>query len=242
MSERVLRRLREQFGEGILETSAYRGDEQAVVEPALWKAAALFLRDDPQTAMDHFIDLTAVDYPEREPELPRFDVILVVRSLEKKHRVRLKTRVGEGQPLDSLVQVWVGANWAEREVWDMFGIRFAGHPDLRRILLYEEFEGHPLRKDYPIDRPQPLVPYREADHLEKLPPFGVEMGQPWARVDWQARLRGEGRPASPALGVEQGWARTLSDSEALEAPRRRLPPTAGVPETGRATPLQDGDR
>ncbi len=242
MSERVLKRLCEQFGERILETSTHRGDEQALLAPADWREAALFLRDDPQTAMDHFIDLTAVDYPEREPDLPRFDVVLIVRSVEKKHRVRLKTRVGEGEPLDSLVEVWAGANWAEREVWDMFGIRFRGHPDLRRILLYEEFEGHPLRKDYPIDRPQPLVPYREADHLEKLPPFGVEMGQPWGRVDWQARLRGEGRPASPALSVEQRWARTLSDSEALGAPRRSLPPTAGVPEPQEPASPAGGDR
>ena len=172
MAKRVVDRLRQQFGERILEESDHRGDEQVVVAPGDWKAVATFLRDDAQTAMNQFIDLTAVDYPEREPDLPRFDVVLIVRSLEKKHRIRVKTRVGDGQPLDSLVDVWVGANWAEREVWDMFGIRFQGHPDLRRILLYEEFEGHPLRKDYPQRAYQALLPMPSLPrHDEPLPPL-----------------------------------------------------------------------
>ncbi len=232
MAKRVVDRLRQQFGERILEHSDHRGDEQVVVAPSDWKAVATFLRDDEQTAMNQFIDLTAVDYPEREPDLPRFDVVLIVRSLEKKHRIRVKTRVGDGQPLDSLVGVWVGANWAEREVWDMFGIRFQGHPDLRRILLYEEFEGHPLRKDYPIDRPQPLVPYREVPDLEKLPPYGVEEGQPWTRVDWSQRLAGEARPVSPALSHEQGYGRMHADAVPIGTERRPLPPTAGVAAEG----------
>jgi NADH-quinone oxidoreductase subunit C len=88
----------------------------------------------------------------------------------------------EGAVIDSLVPVWVGANWFERETFDMFGIRFEGHPDLRRILLYEEFEGHPLRKDYPAAKTQPLVPYREGpDVLGKLPPFGPDEGMVFGR-------------------------------------------------------------
>ena len=84
--------------------------------------------------------------------------------------------------IDSLVPVWVGANWFERETFDMFGIRFEGHPDLRRILLYAEFEGHPLRKDSPAAKTQPLVPYREGpDVLGKLPPFGPDEGMVFGR-------------------------------------------------------------
>lgn len=104
----------------------------------------------------------------------------------------------------------------------MFGIRFEGHPDLRRILLYEEFEGFPLRKDYPIDKAQPLVPYRDTDSIQKLPPFGIEEGQPFARIDWEARMAGGDRQVSPAIGLQQGQRRTLSDSEAAEALQRRL--------------------
>jgi NADH-quinone oxidoreductase subunit C len=160
--------------------------------------------------MDHFIDLTAVDYPLREPELPRFDVVLLLRSMKWRHRVRLKTRVREGQSVPSLVSVWPGANWAERECWDMFGVVFEGHPDLRRILLYDEFVGHPLRKDYPIEKAQPLVPYRSVEGIDKLPPFGPDEGQPWTRIDWQERLRGRDFQVSPAIGMQQGQRPALS--------------------------------
>jgi len=108
-----------------------------------------------------------------------------------------------------------GANWAEREVFDMFGIRFKDHPDLRRILMYDEFEGYPLRKDYPIDRVQPIVEYRDSNEMTKQAPFGIEEGQPFARIDWEARL-GADKPTqvSPAIAQQQGETRTLSDSAA----------------------------
>lgn len=223
MSKQVLSFLAAQFGERILETSSFRGDDQAVVDRADWKTVATFLRDDPRCAMDHFIDITAADYPEREPEVPRFDVLLIVRSMKHNHRVRIKTRVGEDENVDSLVEVWPGANWAEREVYDMFGIRFDGHPDLRRILLYDEFVGHPLRKDYPIEKAQPLVPYRDVPDIDKLPPFGPEEGQPWTRVDWTERLRGRDLQVSPAIGTQQGQRPALSrgvehDPDATGAP------------------------
>ena len=92
------------------------------------------------------------------PEKTRFAVIYHFFSLEHKHRLRLVVPVPETKPeLDSLTPLWAGANWLEREVWDMFGIRFRGHPDLKRILMYEEFEGHALRKDYPVNKRQPLI-------------------------------------------------------------------------------------
>ncbi len=88
----------------------------------------------------------------------RFVVVYHFYSLQHKHRLRLMVPVAEADAeLDSLTSLWAGANWLEREVWDMFGIRFRGHPDLKRILMYEEFEGHPLRKDYPVNKRQPLI-------------------------------------------------------------------------------------
>jgi len=216
MSKLVIERLRAKFGERILETSDFRGDDAAIVAPESWIEVATFLRDDPECAMNQWVDLTAVDYPEREPEIARFDVLVSVRSFEKKHRVRIKTRVADGKSLPTLTKVWVGADWAEREVFDMFGIKFEGHHDLRRILLYEEFVGHPLRKDYPIEKTQPLIPYRQVDGLAKLPPFGLDEGQPWARVNWADRLRGGDRQVSPAIGVQQGQRRALSETSAAE--------------------------
>jgi NADH-quinone oxidoreductase subunit C len=109
-------------------------------------------------AFDLFLDVTAVDWPERTP---RFDVVYHFYSTTHKIRVRLKTRVTEAEPaVDSLVSLYGSANFMERECHDMYGISFRGNPDLRPILLYEGFVGHPLRKDYPKLQEQPLVPYR----------------------------------------------------------------------------------
>ncbi len=105
------------------------------------------------------IDITAVDWLETRE--PRFDVIYQLLSLTYYHRLTLKIMVPNTEPeLDSVLELWPAANFLEREVWDMFGIRFRGHDDLRRILLYEEFVGHPLRKDYPLRGKQPRVPLR----------------------------------------------------------------------------------
>jgi len=210
MSQKVLQRLSALLGSKLLGTSSFRGDDELRVAPSNWREVVRTLRDDEQCAMDHFIDLTAVDYPDREPEVPRFDVILLLRSSTKNHRVKVKTRVRDGEPLDSLVPLFQGANWTEREVWDLFGIRFAGHPDLRRILMYEEFVGHPLRKDYPIKKTQPLVPYRDVPNA-KLAPFGEPMGNPFGRVDWLSRLGRRGDVAvSPAIAVQLGERPALS--------------------------------
>jgi NADH-quinone oxidoreductase subunit C len=217
MSKRVIERLKAQFGERILETHDYRGDDTAVIAPGDWLEVATFLKHDGECAMNQFVDLTAVDFPEREPELPRFDVVLHLRSLSSGYqRVRLKARLAENQGIASLIKVWAGADWAERECFDMFGIKFEGHPDLRRVLLYEEFVGHPLRKDYPIDRTQPLIPYRQVDGLTKLPPFGQDEGQPFGRIQWQQRLDGRDNQVSPAIAVQLGQKRALSDSSAHE--------------------------
>ncbi|MCB9620329.1 MAG: NADH-quinone oxidoreductase subunit C [Sandaracinus sp.] len=217
MSAKAVKKLQSVLGDAILETTNFRGDEEVRVALKDWVRIAEVLRDDPDLAMDHFTDLTAVDWPEREMEgQPRFDVLFAVRSLSKRHRIRVKVYVKDGEEVPTLCGVWAGANWAEREVFDMFGIRFAGHRDLRRILLYEEFEGYPLRKDYPIDRVQPLVEYRDVDDTLKLPPFGIEEGQPFARVDWEERLAGRDEQVSPSIGLQQGQRRALSDSEIAE--------------------------
>jgi len=220
MSQAVVDRLSTQFGERVLETSDAFGDYEATFAPEDWVEASQFLKDDAELQMDHFIDLTAIDYPERASA--RFDVTLMVRSSVNGARIRLRTRVKEGQEPGTLSGIWAGANWAEREVWDMFGIKFKGHPDMRRILLYEEFVGHPLRKDYPIDKAQPLVPYREVGEIEKLAPFGIEEGQPFARIDWESRLAGRDEQVSPSIGVQHGQRRTLSDSDAAEQIQARI--------------------
>jgi len=181
MSKRVLELLKSKFGDDIYETHSQFGDDTAVVNPEKWRAIAQFLRDDPQCAMSMFVDITAVDYHGRQT--PRFEVVLHLRSLERGHRIRLKARVGDDEgtsvEIDSLVPVWKGANWFERECFDMFGVVFKGHPDLRRILMYPEFVGYPLRKDYPADKIQPLIELRNVP--DKLPPFGVDEGMPFGR-------------------------------------------------------------
>jgi len=157
---RIVETLTTRFGPAITETHSHRGDHTAVVDRAAIRAVLGFCRAEPALAFDVLMDLTAVDFlkfPGRE-DGPRFEVVYHLYSLEHNHRVRLKVRVEERDAVvPTAVPLWPIANWLEREVWDMFGIRFEGHPDLRRLLLYEEFEGHPLRKDYPIDRRQPLI-------------------------------------------------------------------------------------
>ncbi|MBI4607423.1 MAG: NADH-quinone oxidoreductase subunit C [Candidatus Rokubacteria bacterium] len=156
----ILARLVECFPGRILETHAFRGDHTAVVDLSAIAEVLRFCRDDPALGFEVLMDLTAVDYlkyPGRE-DGPRFEVVYHLYSLTHNHRLRLKVRVEEEDAVVSTaVPLWPVADWFEREVWDMFGIRFAGHPDLRRLLMYEEFQGHPLRKDYPVNKRQPLI-------------------------------------------------------------------------------------
>jgi len=156
MAQIVLDRLKEAFTGGEIEaTGSQHGNEWARIRREDWAKVAAFLRDDPVCDMKMFIDLTAVD---RFHTVPRFDVVLHVYSVERKHRVRLLAGCPEEDPtIATLVPVWRGANWFEREAYDLYGVRFLEHPDLRRILMYPEFVGHPLRKDYPKEKRQPLV-------------------------------------------------------------------------------------
>lgn len=218
----------EKLGDKLAAADEHRGDVRLRVDADQWVAAARVLRDDPDLAFDQFVDLTAVDYPERAPDVPRFDVVLLLRSSARGERIQLKTRVPEDAPLPTLVDVWEGTNWAEREIWDLFGISFDGHPDLRRILMYEEFEGHPLRKDYPIEKTQPLVPYRQTEGVGKLYPFGLDEGQPFGRIDWTARLEGRDHQVSPAIARQTGQRKLAVHYDAVDPAHQDLPPTAGV--------------
>jgi len=161
----ILERVRTLLGEAVLDTHEALGDATVLVAREGLGKTFRALRDDPELCFNMLIDLTAVDYLGRDP---RFEVVYHLASLDlqphgsEPTRVRGRLRVKVGVPesdceVASVCDLWAAANWMEREVWDMYGIRFAGHPDLRRILLYDEFKGHPLRKDYPKERRQPLV-------------------------------------------------------------------------------------
>jgi len=159
VSVEALARAKEVLGAAVLSTHSYRGDDTIVVDPAKIADAMKTLRDDPELAMTMLVDLTAVDYLGREP---RFEVVYHLRSFKSGARLRVKAPLAEPEDgsnpsIDTITPLWASANWNEREAWDLYGIKFRGHPDLRRILMYEEFVGHPLRKDYPKEKRQPLV-------------------------------------------------------------------------------------
>ena len=168
MSRMALEKLQEKFGEAVLDTHNFRGDETAVVDPSVIIEVLTWLRDQRELKFDMLTDLTAVDYL---PAEPRFAVVYHLYSVALKHRLRIKVPISEETPeLDSAHELWGCANWAEREIWDMYGIRFNGHPDPRRILMYEEFVGHPLRKDYPKEKRQPLLRRPEPELKEVARP------------------------------------------------------------------------
>lgn len=135
--------LRERFPEVSIETLSYLGQNFLVLPPESFLPVAGYLKS--ECGFDMLVDLTAVDYPKREK---RFEVIYQFYSFPKNERLRLKISLGEEESVESATPLWSAANWLEREVFDMFGIRFANHPNLKRILLPEEWQGHPLRKDY----------------------------------------------------------------------------------------------
>ena len=159
MSIEALNRAKEILGAAVTSTHSYRGDETLIVDPARIADVMKTLRDDAELYMNFLVDITAVDYLGREP---RFEVVYHLRSFKTGARLRVKALVAEPEngsnpELETVAPLWATANWMEREVWDLYGIKFRGHPDLRRILMYEEFVGHPLRKDYPKEKRQPLV-------------------------------------------------------------------------------------
>jgi NADH-quinone oxidoreductase subunit C len=142
--------------------SYWVGDWTIVVPAARILEVARHLREAPDAAFDFCSDVTATDWP---PRAERFDVIYCLYSTRHRHRVRVKARVADLQPIASVTPVWPSANWLEREVFDMFGVNFTGHPDRRRILMPDDWQGHPQRKDYPLEGPGELLMENPIDWL-----------------------------------------------------------------------------
>ncbi len=156
MSKEIIEKIEGEFGDAVLSSHSQCGDDTVSVVPAKWLEIVRFLKE--ELDFDLFVDLTAVDFMEEENGLPRFEVVLHLRNMSAGKRIRVKARVSESNPaIASLVPLYKGANWFGRECHEMYGVKFAGHPDLRTLLLYPEFIGYPLRKDYPIDKRQPLI-------------------------------------------------------------------------------------
>ena len=155
--------LKKEFPSAVIDFHAHRGDETVVIERDLFVNICSFLRDDPRCSYELMIDLTAVDRLEMNVS-PRFEMVYHFKSLTHAQRLRLKVVLPDDDcKIPSIHHLWKAVDWYERECFDMFGIIFEGHPNLSRILLYDEFEGHPLRKDYPIDKQQPLQELKEVD-------------------------------------------------------------------------------
>ncbi|HET7206781.1 MAG TPA: NADH-quinone oxidoreductase subunit C [Terriglobales bacterium] len=140
----MVARFKRQYGSGI-EALSYLGQNYIIVDRSLLPDLLVQMRDDEQ--FDYCVDLTAVHYPNREKQ---FDIVWILYSFARNERIRVKTMIADGESLPSSVDIWPTTNWLEREVFDMFGVKFDGHPDLKRILLPDGWKGHPLRKDYGI--------------------------------------------------------------------------------------------
>jgi NADH-quinone oxidoreductase subunit C len=143
--------------------SFWVGDWTVIVPAARILEVAKHLRDAPDAAFDLCSDVTATDWP---PRAQRFDVVYVLYSTRHRHRIRVKTKVGDNEPLASVSGIWPAANWLEREIWDMFGVNLTGHPDRRRILMPEDWQGFPQRKDYPLEGPGELLMENPIDWLK----------------------------------------------------------------------------
>ncbi|GMR04549.1 MAG: hypothetical protein BMS9Abin23_0447 [Thermodesulfobacteriota bacterium] len=148
------------FRDDIIKTIVFRDEVTHIVEKTAIKNLCNFLQNDPELQMNYLVDVAGVDYYE---ERPRFEVVYHLYSTSKKHRIRLRVKLNDGESIASVTDFWRGANFPEREAFDMFGIVFDGHPNLKRIYLPHDWEGHPLRKDYPL-----------RGYKDRYNPFGEE--------------------------------------------------------------------
>jgi len=158
VQEALIDLLREKLGAAVRDVSVSLGDDVVVLDPGSVRPALAALREKP---FDYavLLDMTCVDYAAGEG---RFELVYHLYSLSRNVRLRLKASVPAGDPaVASLTGLWKNADWLEREIFDMFGVRFDGHPDLKRLLTYEGFEGHPLRKSYPWRLAQPRIPMKD---------------------------------------------------------------------------------
>jgi NADH-quinone oxidoreductase subunit C len=154
----VVEHLRAWNPNAIEEVIEFRGETTIVLPRKILRSVAERCREDAALQFNLLTDATCVD---RYPHEPRFELNYHLVSIPRKDKIRLKVRLDSSDPVvDTLCPVWPGANWLEREIFDLMGIRFTGHPDLRRVLLPDDFEGHPLRKDFPVEgyRDVPMVP------------------------------------------------------------------------------------
>jgi len=159
--DELLKLVNSKLGTQILQSSLSLGDPVIRIKRDNILDFFRILKLDVELSFNLFLSVTCVDWLDQEGKDERFEMVYHLLSTAKQYRLRIKVWVPESQPeIDSLVSIWSGANFMEREVWDMYGIKFKGHPDLRKILMYEEFKGHPLRKDYPVQGKQPRVNLR----------------------------------------------------------------------------------
>ena len=162
MTEReIMQQVEAHLGSKVLATYEFRGQCAVTVAPGTLRELLTWLRDDPNTELAWLLDVGGVDYlgyPGDDDREWRFEVVYQLYSMSKNHRFRVKVAVQEtALEVPSVWDLWGIANWMEREVWDLYGIKFTGHPNLRRIMCHDDFEGHALRKDYPINRRQKLT-------------------------------------------------------------------------------------
>ncbi len=149
----IAEKIKEKFPEEVKGIKEFRGQVSVTVKRERIVEICRWLHDEPDLNFDLLKDLCGVDYLGKKPI--RFEVVYTLYSMTHHHMIRIKAEVPEEDPeIDSVIEIWRGADWHERECYDMFGIKFRGHPDLRRILLPEDWEGHPLRKDYPEKGPE----------------------------------------------------------------------------------------
>jgi NADH-quinone oxidoreductase subunit C len=173
----------------VLSAKLLKGELVIVVRGAAIQRVLTFLRDDTNCQFKQIMDITAVDFPEREQ---RFEVVYNLLSLKHNQRVRIKVNTDEETPVPTATGLYSAAGWFEREVWDMFGVFFADHPDLRRILTDYGFEGHPLRKDFPLTG---FVERRYDDEQKRVVYEPVKLTQDFRNFDflspWEGMLPGD---------------------------------------------------
>jgi len=143
----LVKNIREKFGQAILDTVIFRAAVSHLIKKDILIEICSFLKEDPALQFNFLSDVVGSDY---YPQNPRFEVVYHLYSIPQRHRLRLKVKIEEEEAVPSVTSIWKGADWAEREAYDMFGIEFEGHPDLRRIYMPQDWEGFPLRKDYPL--------------------------------------------------------------------------------------------
>lgn len=177
----LVKQLKQQFNGTVLDAKEFLGQLSVRIAADAVADVCKFLKDDQNTRFDYLSDLTCVHYSLEEQE--PFEMVYNLYSISRNERVRLKARVGDAGSVESVTGIWPAANWMEREVYDLFGVGFSNHPDLRRILLPEDWEGHPLRKDYPLEffenqwtaKHLPEMTDVQREQLEQRRAYGLEI-------------------------------------------------------------------